>query len=199
MQTLLAAHLVWTICKSGAKTPSGLNLRLVNKQMAEEVAAVFFKRNTFTINHIEDLPSSLTGRNSLRRLQMVYPLDTVLLPRYIADSKNLRYICIKAERTVLDINAAHSDWLVASLQVLNYEDGGLKFLSGRFYDSFRVHGKRGGVRGEIAKGFIEGCQVECSRIARLGLCRFPMEEFVIEGVRVGIEFTLEGITTVRIL
>jgi hypothetical protein len=187
--------------RAPSNKPPDINLRLVSKQLAEEVAAVFFKHNTFVINHLDDLPASLTAQYSLRRIEMRYPIleHASSITQYLANSKNMRFIHIKAQGSILDINAAHSAWLAASLRVLNYEDGGLKFMSGCFFDSFRVHGKRGGVEGEVAKKFIEQCQVECSRIARLGLCRYPLEEFVFEGVRVGIEFTLGGITTVRIL
>lgn len=85
------------------------------------------------------------------------------------------------------------------LQVLNYEDGGLKLLSSVFYDSFRVYGSRKGVPAETAKRFLVGLQGRCTAIARSGRAEFPETEFVVEGIRVSVTYSILGITTARIL
>ncbi|KAF2426234.1 hypothetical protein EJ08DRAFT_681415 [Tothia fuscella] len=204
----------------------GLNLRHVNKQMAEEAGAIFFESNTFIIKSNEDFPHSPLAKKAIRCIELVKPgrfyeeklpdpraitpsaspknksskdKPSVVLKTNLASLKSLRYISIKSDTTLLGVDHELNSWLATSLKVLDFEDGGIKFVSGTFYDTFRVYGSKKGIPDEVKGVFIEKLQVQCSDIAMSGKDRFPAKEFVIEGVRVSIEFTFEGITTARIL
>jgi len=115
---------------------------------------------------------------------------------------NLRYISVRSTAKAIDVTKAYRSWLQRLLQVLDFEDGGLKFLSSCFYDCFRVYGAKSArrrVAPEDAMRFLEELQRQCSRAARSGRAAFESQGYEIAGVRVSIEYTTGGITTARIL
>jgi hypothetical protein len=116
----------------------------------------------------------------------------------LTEYPNLRYVSVRSS-SYIGADWERYAWLPRILQVLNFEDGGLRFVNSCFYDCFRVYGAKRRVGSEIAAAFLRALQAECSRAARSGKAAYPEEIIVIERIRVSIGYTIGGITTARIL